>query len=146
MTDTIIIRLAGVPQGKGRPRFARASGRAFTPAATRSYEAALRYAAQEAMGNREPLAGPLDVTIYAGFPVPKSMPKRDQSRALSGELRPTKKPDADNLAKTCDALNEVVWRDDAQIVELRVRKCFDAAPCLTIFVRPMVVEASNGPG
>lgn len=35
--DTITIRLAGAAQGKGRPRFARKTGHAFTPAKTRGY-------------------------------------------------------------------------------------------------------------
>lgn len=135
--DPIIIRLDGAPQGKGRPRFVRSSGRAFTPAATRSYEAALRYAAQVAMGNRPPLTGPVEVAVYAGFPIPKSLPKRDLARAVNGEIRPTKKPDADNLMKCMDALNQVVWADDAQVVEAHVRKYYDVKPCLTIIVRPM---------
>jgi hypothetical protein len=45
------MRPAGELHGKDGPRFVRATGVAFTSAATRSYEAALRYAAQmEASG------------------------------------------------------------------------------------------------
>lgn len=40
---------------------------------------------------------------------------------LSGELLPTKKPDIDNIVKAVlDALNEVAYRDDTQVVELQV--------------------------
>jgi Holliday junction resolvase RusA-like endonuclease len=36
---------------------------------------------------------------------------------------PTAKPDGDNLAKNAlDSANGILWRDDAQVVELTVRK------------------------
>ena len=131
----IVIRLAGEPEGKGRPRFARATGRAFTPAATRAYEAALRYAAQTAMNGRPPVDGPLAVTLTAFMPVPASWSKKKQAAALDGELWPVGKPDADNLLKTIDALNEVVWRDDKQAVIATVVKTYSARPELRIVVR-----------
>lgn len=44
-------------------------------------------------------------------------------RALNAQNRPTKKPDADNIAKTiCDALNGVAYDDDKQIAWLSVYK------------------------
>jgi Holliday junction resolvase RusA-like endonuclease len=133
----VIIRLAGEPKGKGRPRFARASGRAFTPAATRSYEAALRYAAQETMGERPLMVGALEILVVANFPVPKSFSKAKRLAALAGEARPTVKPDVDNLLKTIDALNGVVFEDDKQIVSATVQKFYSDRPDLTIRVMPM---------
>ena len=42
---------------------------------------------------------------------------------LNGELRPTKKPDCDNIAKVIlDALNGIAYHDDSQVVELVVHK------------------------
>jgi Holliday junction resolvase RusA-like endonuclease len=133
----LVIRLAGQPQGKARPRFARANGRAFTPAHTRAYEAALRYAAQEAMGDRSPMLGPLAVTVEAVMPIPASASKKFRAAALAGLERPTKKPDWDNFAKALDAFNEVVWRDDAQVVEGLVVKRYGEMPGLTITVASM---------
>lgn len=135
MNDVVTIRLAGAPQGKGRPRFARATGRAFTPAATRSYEAALRYVAQESMGDRPLMTGPLDVIVMASFPIPKSFSKTKRSDALIGEVRPVVKPDIDNLLKVIDALNGVVFEDDKQIVKAEVEKRYASSPCLEIQVR-----------
>lgn len=137
MDPAIVIRLAGVPVGKGRPRFVRSTGRAFTPAATRSYESALRLAAQEAMGDRAPLDGALHVHVAAHFPVPASWPKKRQRAALDGELLPATKPDVDNLLKVLDALNEVVWRDDKQIVSAVIWKRYSDAPGLFIKVEPL---------
>src|SRR5262245_49615675 len=108
------IVLDGAPKGKGRPRFTR-KGHAFTPAATRSYEAALRYAAQVEQGEAPPLDGPLTVEIEARMPVPKSWPKKRRADALAGRTAPTSTPDLDNLMKTVDALNGIVWNDDAQV-------------------------------
>lgn len=130
----IQIVLAGEPKGKGRPRFSRATGRAFTPAATVTYESALRYAGYQAMNGALPLEGPLTIRIDAFVPVPKSWPKKKTASALSGELRPTGKPDGDNLAKMIDALNEVVWRDDSQIVDWTIRKFYSDRPRLEIIV------------
>ena len=129
--DLVTIRLAGVPKGKGRPRFSRKSGRAYTPEATRSYEGALRYAAQEVMGNRKPLDGPLAVSIIARFPIPSSWSKKKKEEALYAVC----KPDADNLAKVLDALNEVVFKDDKQVAQLMMTKIYDEAPSLEIKIR-----------
>lgn len=135
MIEPVFIRLSGEPKGKGRPRFVKQTGRAFTPAATRSYEAALRFAAQEAMGGRAPIEGPVSVVIAAGFPIAASWPKGKREAALAGTLWPTVKPDADNLAKMLDAFNEVVWRDDKQAVSVLIEKRYSATPDLAITVR-----------
>jgi Holliday junction resolvase RusA-like endonuclease len=133
MSDVVTIRLAGEPKGKGRPRFG--NGRTFTPAATRAYEAALRYAAQETMGSRPLMTGPLDVIVMASFPIPKSFSKSKRSDALIGEVRPVVKPDIDNLLKVIDALNGVVFEDDKQIVKAEIEKRYASSPCLEIQVR-----------
>lgn len=52
---------------------------------------------------------------------------------LNGELLPAKKPDIDNIVKAVlDALNEVAYRDDTQVVELQVRKQYSERPRLEI--------------
>ena len=136
MMGAVIIRLVGDPVGKGRPRFVRSTGVAFTPAKTRSYEAALRYAAQEAMGDRPLFEGPVRVVLVAAFAVPKSFSKAKRIDALTGAMFPTVKPDADNLIKNLDALNGVVFRDDKQVVWADIRKVYATKPELTIEVSP----------
>ena len=138
----IIITLPGPPRGKGRPRFVRATGRTYTPAATASYEGQLKFAAQRVMGNRPPFDIALDVLFVAVFPVPSSWSKKKQAAALAGEIRPTTKPDADNIIKVSDALNEVVWKDDKSIVEATIQKFYGRRPRLTIEVMP-ISEASQ---
>jgi Holliday junction resolvase RusA-like endonuclease len=114
----IEIMLAGVPVGKGRPRFVKSTGRAFTPEKTARFEDRLSIAAQIAMDGRPPLDGPLAVEVEIRMPVPLS-----------------KKPDADNFAKSLDACNMIVWIDDSQIVDLKVTKIYHEAPAFVARVR-----------
>lgn len=79
-------------------------------------------------------AQPVAVRIEAVYGIPKSYSKKKRERALNGELAPTKKPDADNIAKVvCDALNGVAYVDDTQVIDLRVFKRF-GEPCVTISI------------
>lgn len=68
---------------------------------------------------------PLTMTITAYFEIPKSTTKKEMQLIEAGKRFPTKKPDADNIAKViCDALNGVAYGDDTQIVSLSAKKCF----------------------
>ena len=125
----------GQPVGKGRPRFSRASGTVYTPEKTARYEERLAWAAQSVMAGRPLLTGGLQVDIEAYMDIPKSKPKTFRAAALAGAIRPTTKPDPDNIAKMLDALNRVVWVDDSQIVTLNVHKHYSDRPRLQITVR-----------
>lgn len=149
----IVVEMAGKPEGKGRGRARYVQpkdGRpgfttVYTPANTRKYEGNLKYAAQQVMAGRAPLDGPLRVTITSHMPVPKSWSKQKRSLALSGLVRPTGKPDWDNLAKAAgDSFNEVVWHDDSQIVEGAAIKVYSERPSLHIIVMqlPLFREAT----
>ena len=55
---------------------------------------------------------------------------------LDGLIRPTKKPDWDNIGKVvCDALNGIAYRDDAQIVDSMVRKFYGEVPRVVVIIR-----------
>lgn len=136
---TITIVHSGPPRGKGRPRSRIARSRAghsfiavYTDAQTRKYEAGLRGAAIKVMGQRPPLAGPLSVVLRAFMPIPASWPKWKRLAAEQGKIYPTGKPDIDNILKELDSLNEVVWRDDSQIVVAAISKVYDVNPRLSI--------------
>ena len=137
----IVIDLPGLPRGKGRPRFSTRNGfaRAHTDPQTASYEGALRLAASVAMVGLEPLQGPLSMSVVATFPVPASWSKKKQQAALSGSVWPTGKPDCDNLLKTSDALNTIVFRDDAQIISASILKQYGKLTGLRIVVDRVAV-------
>jgi len=125
MKDAVHVIMAGQPVGKGRPRFTRA-GRIYTPAKTKEYEEKLRSAARAAMKelDRDPTEMPCRVVILAQFEIPKSWPKYKKQAALTGEgnYRPGK-PDIDNIAKAAlDAMNGIVFKDDALVYKIEVEK------------------------
>jgi len=129
----IRIIVAGSPVGKGRPKFVRATGRAYTPEKTANYEAILAARGADAMAGQPLLDGPLQVIVTAFMPIATTWSKKKTAAALEGSLRPGR-PDADNMLKVLDALNGIVWRDDAQIAEARISKLYDEEPRLEIEV------------
>ena len=136
LTRSVVVELAGAPVAKGRPKFG--NGHAYTPKKTRSYEAVLKDAAKVAMHGRPPIEGALKVEILAAFPVPQSWPKMKQARAYAGTVRPTGRPDADNVLKIAgDALNKIVWNDDSQIVLVNIAKRYSDQPRLRIEVESL---------
>lgn len=144
--DSILIELAGEPKGKGalRHRIVRSRGcpegfaHGYTPKATNDYMAALRFAAQQAMGGRELIRGAVTVKVMAFFMPPVSWSKRKRADALTGVYRHTKAPDCDNLCKMLDALKGVVWVDDAQVDTSVIMKRFADPPYLCIEIVPVV--------
>lgn len=113
-------------------------GVAFTPAKTRKWETTCRLIAQQRMQQREPIAGPVRVTVVAQFLPSASWPAWKREAAARGFIAPTGRPDVENISKAaCDALNSVVYGDDSQIVELVARKAYSAKPRVTVLVQPL---------
>lgn len=136
----VLIHLPGEPRGKGRPRAFVARGRIVmhTDSATLAYEKLMAGAARNGMGNRGPIQGPIDLTIEAHFRIPPSWPKYRRAAALAGTEPHTSRPDADNVVKiVLDALNGIVWRDDAQVVRITASKHYSAAPGVMVAVKEM---------
>ena len=121
----LTIHVPGVVRGKGRPRFG--NGRTYTDAQTVNAEAWMRHCAIEAVG-QPVLEGPLALVMAITVAVPASWSKRKRADALAGITRPTGKPDVDNSLKLCDALNGIIWRDDSQLVDVRVVKSYGVEP------------------
>ena len=92
----IVVTIGGPAVAKGRARFTR-KGFAYTPAKTRKYEAHGRLAAQVAMADKSPFAGPVHLTALIELPIPGSWSKRRCASAIVGDIRPTSRPDIDKL-------------------------------------------------
>lgn len=138
--DPVTISLAGEPQGKGRARAFLRGGHIghYTPEKTRTYEGMIRSAAMDAIGNKPPFEDPVEFVMRAIFPVPASWSSKKRQRALTGELKPGKKPDLDNVAKAWnDALNGVVYRDDALICRMTLDKRYGPQALVVVTVRPI---------
>lgn len=123
------------------------SGRfSYTPAPQRHYGEIVRFAASEAMRGAPPAEGALALTIVFRLPIPASWSQRKRAAAATGGIRPAKKPDWDNAGKIIsDALNGIVYVDDAQIVEARISKFYDISPRVDVLVTalpaPSLTEA-----
>lgn len=135
----IVLELAGPPRGKGRPRSAVVKGkdgqtrvRVFSDPKTVSYETQLAHIATQAMQGRSLIDGAVRLVMTVSFPVPASWSKKKRNAALSGKIQPLTKPDVDNTLKLTDALNQLVWRDDSQVVDAHVVKRYSDRPGLRI--------------
>lgn len=135
----MIIRLVvpGEPQGKGRPRITRHG--TYTPEKTKTYESYIQYLFTHTFkSDFEPLQGALRADIVAYYSIPKSASKRKQEAMREGIERPVKKPDADNVLKcVADALNEIAYHDDAQIVEASVKKYYADIPRVEVIIEEL---------
>jgi Holliday junction resolvase RusA-like endonuclease len=93
--------------------------------------------AVEAMNGRALLEGPLQLDLRIVRLRPKS--------AKRSVTHPTTRPDCTNCTKLVeDALNGVVWVDDAQIVCQRIEKVFGDAPGLDVRVSRICAHEEAG--
>ena len=119
-------KIPGKVQAKQRPRFSK-SGIVYTPKETRVYENFVRacYSDYANQYKWEPYDGQLRAEVEVFIQVPKSDSKLKKQAKIIGEIRPTIKPDCDNLAKSIlDSLNGLAYQDDRQIIELSVKKFY----------------------
>ena len=119
-------KIPGKAQAKQRPRIGR-SGVVYTPKETLVYENYVKmcysdYARQfEWLPYENQVKAEIDVLVA----VPKSDSKAKKKAKIEGAIRPTVKPDCDNLAKSIlDSLNGLAYQDDKQVVELIVKKYY----------------------
>ncbi len=131
----------GEPVSKARPRFrhvktaTRDFVSTYTPKKTARYEDRVRYAAQ--MEWNRPLLRdtPISMVITVHRAIPTSFSKSKRQAALKGYVLPITRPDWDNYGKiVCDALNEIVYADDAAIVDCYVRKFYAIDPELRVTI------------
>ena len=138
--------ILGEPQGKGRPRFSTVCGhvKPRTPEKTVLYENLVKTEyRRQTNGIRFPENAMLDVRVIAYYSIPKSVSKKKRQAMLGHQIRPTKKPDADNIQKViCDSLNGLAYRDDAQIVDCQVRKFYSDRPRVVVTILECGGEAS----
>ena len=139
MKPYVTFTVAGEPKGKGRPKFSTINGhaQAITPKDTVVYENLVKtmYSIQ-CGGYKFADDSQLDMTIIAYYAIPKSVSKAKREAMLLGKIRPTKKPDWDNIGKiVADSLNQIAYKDDAQIVDALVRKYYSDNPRVEVMIK-----------
>lgn len=109
-----ILEIDERPIPKERPRHSKYFTKVYTPTKTKNFE---RFVGYWWHLKRFPkLEGALKVTVKFYYKKPKDFEKRKNKFCV-------KRPDIDNLVKSIfDGLNEVAFKDDAQIVDLSATK------------------------
>ena len=120
----------GKPQGKGRTRSS--NGKHYTPEETVMYENWIKICYQQ-QANKHLGEGPISLTLTIYYPIPKSATKGKRLAMENNIIRPTIKPDSDNVLKAvADSLNKIAYKDDSQIVSVKVEKYYSDNPGLVI--------------
>lgn len=144
----IFFYVKGEPQGKARPRFTK-TGRTYTPKNTADYEERIRFefnkwALENKVDEPVPKGVPLSMRITAVYGIPQSATKKQRADMAENRMRPTKKPDYDNVCKVVsDALNGLAFYDDAQITTAMVSKVYGEDPMVIISISRDWEEGRN---
>lgn len=119
--------IPGPPIAKGRPRLGKYT--TYTPTKTVNYENLVQFSYIEKHKNKEVLKDDLSISIMFYFPIPKSTNKKNKQLMLKGKIRHNKRPDIDNCIKSVtDGLNNIAYKDDSQIVEIKAYKFYAEEP------------------
>lgn len=138
-TDQLFFTFDIEPTPQLRPRVSSRGGyvRVYDPQKVKNFKSLLRSLAVHQYA-RPPLLGALSVSLTFYRPVQRSISKAERERRLSNQSKPVVKPDTDNYIKsTLDALNGVLWHDDAQIVKITGEKRYSDHPRITVGVKPV---------
>lgn len=128
------------PTGKARPRVGRFG--MYTPKKTHDAESVIARAAKSRMGSLQPSSENVTMMVSVTFPIPKSYRGLKRELAESGQLLPGKKPDIDNMVKlAADAMNGIVYVDDAQVCRLVAEKKYGQRAEMWIRVLSMIPDA-----
>ncbi|WP_258535684.1 RusA family crossover junction endodeoxyribonuclease [Bacillus sp. 03113] len=140
MPTEIKFTVYGDPVAQGRPRFSTQGGfvRAYDPKKSKDFKHFVKLAASDHRPNKL-LEGPLIMEVRVFKATLKSFSKKKKAAAEKGELRPITKPDVDNFIKGIkDALKSVIWKDDSQVVDLRVSKWYSETPRVEVVIKPLL--------
>lgn len=126
------IVIYGEPVPQGRPKFARIGNHVHTydPQKSKNYKEQVKFWATQQLKKDcefKPFENSLYVEITFFLHIPAWWSKKKRIEAAQGLTRPTKKPDLDNLYKcVTDALNGLLWKDDAIITDAHIKKRYTA--------------------
>jgi Holliday junction resolvase RusA-like endonuclease len=129
----------GEPVAQGRPRATMVNGhiRMYDPKKSSDFKSYVRLVAADHRPDKL-LEGPISLTVKVYKKTLKSFSKKKIAAAEAGQLRPTSKPDVDNYVKGVkDALKNVIWKDDSQVVDLHISKWYSETPRVEITIVPL---------
>ncbi|WFE15332.1 RusA family crossover junction endodeoxyribonuclease [Bacillus atrophaeus] len=133
----------GEPVAQGRPRGSVQNGkvRMRDPVKSKNFKQYVALVASQ-YRPKQVIAGPvaMDVRVFRPMPKAVSNSKKKKESAEKGLLRPTTKPDVDNYVKGVkDALNHLIYKDDSQVVDLKVSKFYSEEPRVEVTITEIVL-------
>lgn len=134
-----MIIIPGEPQAQQRPRARQAGGRVimYDPPKSKNYKKFVATMAKQQWPH-DPIESAIALQIDIYRPIPKSISNIRRERKENKEILPIVRPDASNYAKGIeDALNGIVYKDDSQIVDARIRKFYSINPRVEIQVKEL---------
>lgn len=135
--EMVIINVPGEAVPQARPRVTRCG--TYDPPKCRAYKQKVGLYAKTAMRGKEPLRGPIKMSVIVYRSIPKSWTKKKKVAAMLDDIYPTTKPDIDNILKgLMDALKGIVWRDDAQVISVEASKEYAEHPRVWVHVCKVV--------
>jgi len=132
MSNLLIhLSVPGEPQGKQRHKWSPRG--TYSPKKTVNYETYIKELFAVKYPDFVPVEGALELELIALLTIPTSTSKKRKAMMESNEIRPTKRPDVDNLVKiVMDALETLAYKNDSQIVDEATHKYFSIKPGLEI--------------
>lgn len=125
------------PKASSRPRVMKTH--TYDPSTKYKQEIRIEvYRQLEELGytNFTPITGELYLYLDVYRPISKSTPKYKRILAEAGVLPVLCKPDVDNYIKlVSDALNNILFKDDSQIIDERIRKFYSNTPRYEFTIR-----------
>ena len=116
----------------------------YTPKKTVNYETLIQELFYIKYKNHGLILDAISMTINAYYPIPKSISKKKRELMLSGEIRPTVRPDFDNVEKIfADALSGIAYKNDNQVVDSEFHKYYSDNPRTEITIYKLS-EIQNG--
>lgn len=83
-----------------------------------------------------PIEGPVVLSVVVYKQIPAGYSKTLKYLCENGDIRPEKRPDVDNYLKAVeDALNDIVWKDDSQIIRATCEKYYSNKPRIDLTIR-----------
>ena len=130
----IIIPIEPVSQLRPRTTTVNGRPRVYDPPKVRDFKNKVaKFVKQQPIQKFENKQLSVQIKFYRA--VQKGVSKKERELRLSNVHRPTMKPDLDNYTKAIlDALNGLIWDDDAKIVHMELDKLYSEQPRIEIEV------------
>lgn len=113
------------------------NGIVYTPKKTKEAENLIAEKAVQHMHGKPPFEGPVKLYLEFIYEIPKSWSKKKRAEAIEGKYK-ISRPDMDNCEKTVmDALNGIVFVDDAQVASKETVKIYGDQSHVIIKVTPL---------